>query len=409
MADTNLTSVAGLLKQVYDDYVETQQNLKARAIDEIAKSLSNYSPAGQGFYGAINDYGNETVGAINEEEQFRTIDSEHYAQWKVVPKVLVAPIQFSGLISKAAEGGEESFAKAVVDALDRARLRLLKDENRQFFGYGLGVMSSPGGAVASAATSFSVASAQYFRANMLIDIYTSTGGSSIVTGARIGDVDKVNNKLIFANPIAGTLATTNVIVKQNILSSAPADGKEMMGLRGIVDNGTDLTTFQNISVSTTNNLIWQSRRIDASSANLTSDLLQRLLDDVQAIGGDMPDTIIMNPLQRRKYLDIVVPQKRYADGDMDSGFKKLEFNGIELWLDVDCQSDTVYAIKKDLIRKFELAPLAMAAYDGSDVFLRLSNFDVFQAYWRHYCNFGTSKRSAHGKIVSLATPTGVAG
>lgn len=405
MADTNLTSVAGLVKNVYDDYVETQQNLHARSIDEISKSLTNYSPGGAGYFGAINDYGNETVGAINEEESFRTIDSEHYLQWKVSPKIQVAPIQFSGLVSKAAEGGEESFAKAVVDALDRARLRLLKDENRQFFGYGTGVLTAPGAATSSLATSFTVANAQYLRANMVVDIFTSTGGASVVSGVRLASVDKVSGTVIASGALGVSIATTNVIVKQNILNSAPSDGKEMMGLRGIVDDSTDLSTFQNLDA--TANYIWRGRRIAASAANLTSDLLQRLEDDIEVLGGEQIDTIIMHQAQRRQYLNIVVPQKRYADGDMDTGFKKLEFNGKELFLDPDCQNDTVYAIKKSMIRKFELAPIAMASHDGSDVFLRISNSDLFQAYWRHYANFGTSKRSAHGKITGLAVPSAV--
>lgn len=407
MADTNLTSIAGALKNVYDNYIEDQQNLKHRAIDEIAKSRANYNPGGLGYFGAINDYGNESVGAINEEEQFRTIDSEHYAQWKVTPKVLVAPIQFSGLVAAAADDDDEAFANIVVEALDKARERLLKDENRQFFGYGQGVLTSPAGAALSNVTSFSVSSAQYLRANMVLDIFTSTGGTAKISSLRIQDVDKINNVLYFAASIAASaVATTDVLVKENILDSAASDGKEAMGLRGIVDDGTDLTTFENITTSS--NYIWRARRIDASSANLTSDLLQRLLDDVPVLGGEDPDTIIMHQKQRRKYLDIVVPQKRYADGEMDSGFKKLSFNGMELWLDQDCQDDTVYAIKKSMIRKFELKPMGMGAHEGSDQFLRLSNYDVFQAYWRHYVNYGTSKRNAHGKIVGLARPTGVA-
>lgn len=406
MADTNLTSIAGALKNVYDNYIEDQQNLKHRAIDEIAKSRANYNPGGLGYFGAINDYGNESVGAINEEEQFRTIDSEHYAQWKVTPKVLVAPIQFSGLVAAAADDDDEAFANIVVEALDKARERLLKDENRQFFGYGQGVLTSPAGAALSNVTSFSVSSAQYLRANMVLDIFTSTGGTAKISSLRIQDVDKINNVLYFAASIAASaVATTDVLVKENILDSAASDGKEAMGLRGIVDDGTDLTTFENITTSS--NYIWRARRIDASSANLTSDLLQRLLDDVPVLGGEDPDTIIMHQKQRRKYLDIVVPQKRYADGEMDSGFKKLSFNGMELWLDQDCQDDTVYAIKKSMIRKFELKPMGMGAHEGSDQFLRLSNYDVFQAYWRHYVNYGTSKRNAHGKIIGLARPTGV--
>lgn len=402
---TDLTAIAGNLKRVYDDYVETQQNLKARAIDEIAKSLEKYNAGGEGFFGAINEYGNESIGAINETEGFRTIDNESYQQFKVSPKVLVAPIEFSGLSAKAAEGGEESFVSAVVDALDKARERLLKDENRQFYGLGNGFLSEPAGAAASNATSFSVDSAQYFRANMVIDIFN--GSTKTVDSIRITDVDKVNNVLYFGAVTLGVaLNVTMQIVKENVRDSEPSDGKEMMGLRGIIDDSTDLTTFENLNALTRR--IWRARRIDASSANLTSDLLQRLLDDVMIMGGDEADTLIMHPKQRRKYLDIVAPEKRYMDQKLDAGFKKLSFNGIELWLDVDCQDDTVYAINKKYIRKFEVAPLELGTHEGSDKFLRVSGYDKFQAYWRHYCNFGTSKRTAHGKIVSLATPTGVA-
>lgn len=401
---SSMTSAAGIIKRVYGDYVSQQQNLKHRAIDEITKSAKKYNAGGEGFFGSINKYGNESVGAINETESFRTIDDETYDQFKVSPKVLVGPAEFSGLLAKAADQDEESFANAVVDLLDMTKERLLKDENRQFYGLGTGLLANPAGNVASNVTSFSVTSAQYLRANMVIDIFN--GSTKTIDSKRISDVDKANNVVYFATSIAtGSLITTDALVKENIRDSAPTDGKEMIGLRGIVDDGTDLTTFENISAAA--NRVWRSVRTDASSANLTSDMLQRLLDDVTTLGGESPDTLIMHPKQRRKYLDIVVPQKRYMDGKMDAGFQKLEFNGIELWLDIDCQDDVVYAIKKSLIEKYEVAPMALGNHDGSDNFLRLSNQDVFQAYWRHYCNFGTEKRNAHGKIVSLAKPSGI--
>lgn len=401
MADTNTSSVAGIAKRVYDTYVETQQNLKTMALDEIASSLKNYSPGGEGFFGDIDDYGNESIGAINEEESFRTIDAEHYAQWKVIPKVNVAPIQFSGLVSKALEGGEESFANAVVDALDKARERLKKDENRQFFGAGTGVLGAPN-TTASNLLSFTVSSAQYFRANQVVDIFTSTGGVSVLSGLRLTDVDKVNNVLYAAASLGVALASTNVITKQNILLNAPTDGKEMMGLEGISDDGTLLATFQGLSVTQ----IWRGRRIDTAQSNLTSDLMQRLVDDIHVIGGETADMLIIHPKQRRSYLNLVVPQKRYMDGDMDTGFSKLTFNGIDLFLDEDCQVDHLYAIKKSMVRKFELEKMSMGTHDGSDVFLRIANADIFQAYWRHYANIGTSKRNATGKLVNLSVPTG---
>lgn len=403
MADTNLSSVAGGLKRVYDDYIENQQNLKARASDEIGKSLKKYSPAGEGYFGAINDYGNESVGAINETEQFRTIDSEDYQQWKVVPKINIAPVQFSGLVAAAAKGDDESFANLVIEALDRARDRLLSDENRQFFGLGNGLLAAPAQSVSANTTIMTVDSTQYIRRNMMIDIFS--GSTKTVDSMRVSGVDRFTGKVYFATSLGVSVDTTCAIVKENVRDSAPADGKEMMGLRGIIDDSTDLTTFQTLRADQI--LEWQATRINASSANLTSDLLQRLVDDVEVLSGESPDMIIMHAKQRRKYLDLVVPQKRYMDQKMDAGHSKLSFNGIDLFLDKDCQVDAVYAINKSKLRKFELEPLAMARHEGSDIYLRLSNYDVYQAYWRHYANYGTSLRRAHGKIVSLATPSGV--
>lgn len=401
---TDLSTISGVLKRVYGKLTE-QQNLEHKALDQIGQTSTKYNPGGSGFYGAICDWGNESVGAINETEQFRTIDNEDYKQFVVTPKINVAPIQFSGLSDAATDGDDEAFVSAVVDALEMAKERLLKDENRQFFGFGNGLLATVGGNAAASVTSFTVDSAQYLRANMVIDAYD--GAVRTVASKRITQVDKVNNIVYLGAVTLGTaLITTSQIVKENVRVSAPADGKEMMGLRGIVDDSTDLTTFE--SISALSEIIWRGRRIDASSANLTSDLLQRLLDDTKILGGVAPDMIVMHNKQRRKYLDIVVPQKRYNDQAMDAGYSKLSFNGIDLFLDEDCQQSTVYALTKKHIQKYELQAMQMGNKDGSDIYLRQSNFDVFQAYWRHYSNFGTDKRNAHGKLVNLGAPAGVA-
>jgi hypothetical protein len=400
----NLTTLAGLLKRIQSGEVVDQQNLDCRAMDEIAKSAKKYNAGGQGFFGAINDYGNESVGALNETEQFRTIDSENYQQYKVVPKILNGPIEITGLAAEAADSDEEAFAEAVLKEVQGAKKRLRKDMNRQFYGIGTGALASPSANSASNVTSFTVDSAQYLRKNMVIDIYN--GATRTVSSLRISNVDKPNNIVYFSASLGAAVITTDVMVKENIRVSASADGKEMMGLNGIVDDGTLLTTFQNLDA--TSLLEWRGVRIDAASANLTSDLLQRLLDDVGTLGGQDPDTLITHKLQRRKYLDIVVPEKRFMDQKLDAGFQKLSFNGIELWLDVDCQRNQVYAVSKSRLYRFEVSPMAMGGLDGSDTWLRATNFDKFQAYWKAYMNFGTDKRNAHGKIVSLATPAGIA-
>jgi hypothetical protein len=406
MANTDTSSISGLLKNIYDNYVEKIQNLNTMTMDEVGKSAKKYNAAGNGFFGAINDYGNEAGGAINETESFRTIDSEHYQQYKVVPKVITWPVQFSGLVAKAAEGDEESFANGVLEAIDSARDRMRKDENRQFFGLGTGLLAKLAVSATAAGTLLTVDTTQYLRANMVIDIYN--GATKTVASHRITYVDPYNSQIGLAVSLGVTVITTDHIVKENIRASSPAsDGKEMMGLRGIVDDSTDLTTFQNLDATST--YLWRSVRIAASSANLTSDLLQRLEDDVNVLSGDTADFFVTHTKQRRKYLDLVTPEKRFMDGKMDAGFTKLSFNGKDFFLDNDCQTDTVYLLKRDKLRKFELEPISMAGFDGSDKYLRISNQDAYQTYWKHYCNFGTSKRNCHGKITGLAVPSGISG
>lgn len=403
MANTNTTSVTDLLKNVYANYKENQQNLSHMSYDKIGKSSKKYNAGGKGFFGGINESGNESGGAINENESFRTIDSENYSQYRVLPKVQVWPIEISGLVAEAGNEDAEAFADVLVDALDMARERCLKDLNRQFFGKGNGLLGSPSAAAASNVTSFAVDSAQYFRANMVIDIYN--GATKTIDSLRISEVDKVAGVLYFATSIGVAVDTTFEIVKENIRDSAPTDGKEHMGLRGIIDDATELTTFENLSAA--DKRIWRAIRINASSANLTSDLLQRLLDDVKILGGKSPDLILMHPKQRRKYLDIVVPQKRYMDGKMDAGHSSLSFNGMELTLDEDCQDSVVYAVNRSHLHRYVVKDLGMGTLEDSGEFLRLSNSDVYQAFWRLYGNFGTDKRNAHGKIVSLGKPNGV--
>lgn len=404
MASASMSSLTGLLKRIQEGEVADMQNLEALSFDEFSKSGKKYSPGGKGFFGAINDYGNESVGALNETEQFRTIDSENYQQYTVVPKIMNGPIEITGLAVEASDDDVESFAEGLLREIQGAKKRLRKDMNRQFFGYGTGALASPAAAVASNLTSFTVNSAQYLRKNMVVD-GSSQGVNNSVSHNRILNVDKVNNIVYLTSSLGVSMLTTDVLYKENIRTNASSDGKEMMGLDGMVDDSTLLTTFQGLDAASLYE--WRAVRINASSGNLTSDLLQRLEDDVGTLGGEDPDTLITHKIQRRKYLDIVTPEKRFNDLSLDAGFSKLKFNGKEFWLDVDCQADQVYAIKRSRIHKFEVAPMAMGGIEDSGTWLRASNFDKFQAYWRQYINMGTDKRNAHGKIVSLAVPTGI--
>lgn len=399
----NLTSVVNALKKVYGERLVSTQNLEAKTIDKFEKSGKSYNPGGEGFFGAINDTSNESVGALTETEAFRTDQAPGYAQWKVQPKIMNGPFSFSGLVAKATDSDEEAFANIVVHLMDNTRSALRSDMNRQIFGKGDGLLAAVATAgSATTDTTLVVDTAQYLRKGQKVDIYE--GASKVVDSATISSVNPITKVVTFSAQLGAIVAEDAELVKENTRDSAPSDGKELMGLRGIVDDGTDVATFQNIASS---NSEWQSIVRAAGGATLTADMLQRLEDDILIHSGQEADMLIMHPNQRRAYLDLVLDKRRFMDGKMDAGHEKITFNGKTYWLDKDCQRDVIYNVKRSEILKFEVAGLELGSEKDSSDFQRVSGYDKYEAFWRAYLNFGTGNRKCHGKISGLAVKAGL--
>ena len=389
-----------ILKNVYDKMIVEAQNLSADLLDKISKAAERPKTGGAQFVIALNDYGNESAKAINEDDDFGTTTSEHYINPVVNAKITVAPFSMSGLARAVSEGDDMAFAQVAAQEMKRSKDRLRATENRMLFGYGTGLLATQVGAVSG--QTITVDSVQYLRVNMIIDICTAGSATETASSVKISAINPSTKVVTLVGTISSAL-DTNEFVLENTRASQPSDGKEMMGLRGICDNGTDVATFEGISVS--GKPVWQATRTDASSASLTEDMLQQLIDDVAIRSGEDVDTLVTHRKQRRKALDIATPQKRYNDGSLALGHKDISFNGLSLFLDKDAQPDTIYAFPLKQLLMFEIEPIKLGREDGSDVFLRTTNTDTFQAYWRHYANFGVRKRNCFGKLVSLAVPT----
>lgn len=390
-----------ILKNVYDKMVVDAQNLKPALLEKISKAAERPALGGKGFIISVNDYGNEAAKAINENEGFGTINQEHYANPSVIAKVMIAPFEFSGLAKAISEGDDMAFAQIAAQEMKRSRDRLRATENRMLYGYGKGTLATAAADISG--QTVIVDSVQYLRLNMVVDVCATGAATEHASSVTISAINPTTKVVTFVGTVS-SVVNTDELVLENCRASAASDGKEAMGLRGIIDDGTDLATFQGITVSSA--LYWQSVRNTASSASLTEDLLQQLCDDVNIRSGQEIDTLVMHPKQRRKALELALPQKRFADGILGLGHSKIEFNGMELFLDRDCQPTTVYGFPMKELLLFEIDAPKLGREDGSDIFLRTSGYDVFQAYWRHYANFGVRRRNALGKIVSLAEPSG---
>lgn len=390
------TTLGGLIKRVYGKGIVQQQNKAAFLYKMLPKSI--YKPKGVGFYPAVSVAGNQQGGgAINESEALRTAGNEDVQQFVITPKVNEWTVQITGLARAVSEGDEASFATGLIRQLDEALENLLKDVNRQSFGRGNGLLATV--STTSTGTTHTFDTVQYLKPAMVIDAYTGTTRS--VDSATISSVDRANNQATFSASI--TLTADDQIVREETRVSAASDGKEMAGTTLIIDDGTVATTFQGLSRSTYP--ILRGNVIAAGSVNLTNDLLQRAADEVSIVGDGRIDMLISRHGQRRKYLDLTTPDKRFLDDKLDRGYQYIYWNGLKYFIDVDCPKSEIIGLTQKYLERFEVRGIHLADDDNS-ILKWNGTADVFIAYYRLYANIGSLKPNAHFRLTGLNEPTG---
>ena len=89
-------------------------------------------------------------------------------------------------------------------------------------------------------------------------------------------------------------------------------------------------------------------------------------------------------------------------GRLDGGFQKLEYNGRDFLIDVDCQDDRIWFLNRDSIKKFGLFDLQFVEQTGGILkHDSLSAGDVFYGFMRIIANLGVVQANANSKIVDL--------
>ena len=398
MAGVTTSTLGSLLKRVYSRRLVQQQNKAAFLYKMLPKSI--YTPKGTGFYAAVSVTGNQQGGgAINESEALKTAGYETVEQFVITPKINEWTINITGLARAVSEGDEASFAKGLVRQLDEALENMIKDVNRQCYGNGLGTLAVVNGTQTGTTITFD--DVIYLKPGMVVDTYDSTGTTRDENSVTISSVDRTNNQATFSTSISVT--DNDIVVREETLVSAASDGKEIAGTKRIIDDGTVATSFQGLSRTTYP--ILKGNIIAAGSVNLTNDLLQRAVDEVSIVGDGKIDMLIMRQGQRRKYLDLTTPDKRFLDDKLDRGYQYLYWNGMKMYIDVDCTKGEIIGLTQKYLERFEVRGIHLADDDGS-ILKWNGTADVFVAYYRLYANLGSLKPNAHFRLTGLNEPTG---
>ena len=269
------------------------------------------------------------VGARSEDQTLPSARKSQYKVSTVSLKTNYGRVELSGHLIRATKDDRGSFIRAIGSEIQNMSAGIKNDYNRQCFGDGSGAIAhtADSGTIAAGGT-FVVDSTQYVKTDMPLWGDMSSAGY-IVTGDVISSTQ-------FKNAASGTSTLTVQDNKYFYRGDGANNNKdiEIMGLKGLVYDTT--SDIQGVTIS--DNSWWKPATGVAQDAVAdVEDDLQTMYTNIEKNGGT-PDLMVTTYAQRDNYAKQLQGQRRYANVmDFKGGFKGLEFNGLAIVPDKDCQ------------------------------------------------------------------------
>jgi hypothetical protein len=239
-------------------------------------------------------------------------------QSSITIKQHVAMVQLSGRALRRVKKGPAAFVTWATEALPRKAQRLAFHKDRQRLGTGTGIIARYNDAsvtgTADGLDSMFGISGLDDRATMLllrddnIRVGPNADGTSLRTGtALVGAVTyatKSINTTVGGSAAAPTSAADNDYIFLGDANVNGSGAREMMGLEGIIDDGTNLTAFQGLTRATYPEL--NAQIVDASTGGWDGTLSEEILDYADSLcfeRGNMgrPKNILVNRSGQRSF------------------------------------------------------------------------------------------------------------
>lgn len=392
MADSLSTKAAleGLLKEVYIDGIRDQFSY-GRPVDRL---LQKNSRDVEGKYAVISVRLGPNTSAGYRDENATLPDSKTQVIKKVqVPlRYLYMVGQITGQLIKASRTNRGAFAKALTDDMENMVKEIRKVSNFFNFGTGSGVVAKVT-SVPDANTIVVDRWSRLFCVNRVLDSYTAiTGGSQGMNSKAISAADKATRTLTITSH--GASANDYIFLEDS-------RGVCQMGLMGIFDNNTFLTTFQGLSRSDYPD--WQGKVMSNSGTarNLTEGLL---MDGIAGLRDDdvNPDIIVCTSFALNDVAKELQQQRQFVNPrkKLEGGIVAVDINGVPLTFDPDCPAGYAWMFRMEDVEFFVQGDLEWMDLDGS-ILSRASRKDAYEYTLEYYREMGAHRCNSGIRIEDL--------
>jgi len=392
-----LATIEPYLKEVYTGKIRRQLNEEITTIKRVTRSGSGVSRETNGKYVTfpIHTRRNSGIGSRNEMDPLPIPGQQGYAAARLALKSAYGGFQITGQAIDLADTDEKAFARSMDEEIERLKVDVKKDMNRQIYGNGSGAI----GVITGAATGnvIPVKDARLFWVGSNVDIVTLP--STIAISNRVITGVDVANNTVTVSGAAPTVSANQIITRQGSLS------KEITGFAAIVD---DTSVVYNINPAVEPE--WRSE-VDANGGTpraITEQLMVQMTDRIRTRGGST--TVIFQSLGvRRAYWNLLSQLRTIVnDQDFKGGFTGLAFTTdkgeIPVVADVDAPLGTQWYINEDALTFYRDKDWDWLDRDGS-MFKQLHDangvYDAWYAQLVERHELGTDRRNTHGVIKDI--------
>lgn len=355
---SNTTTLAGLAKEIYpiSEIKALEQlvtNFKKEVEDDTELEFS--AKDGGTFVFPVKAYGPHGQKMMNEREAIPGATPSNVAQGEAKVKEYVGVLQFTKRELELASKNPQSFAAAKTFEMEGLIENAHKYFNRQIAnGNGLGTITLVEGAQV-AQTTIEVDDATPFQIGMVIDFFDSAGTVKQAGQITVMDIDILSTQNTIEVDIAVDCDDNAIICIAGVRDNMAADGKEMIGLPSVTDDGTLAASFQGIvRVGAGEVPNYRGIELDASNGPLSVALINQLMTRAFRIGGvdfvNLSDVYwLISPEQWRTYASLSIPQIRFLptdSPDMNKSFGQYEIMGKRVVVDTDVSRTRAYILRK---------------------------------------------------------------
>lgn len=391
-----LATIEPYLKEVYTGKIRRQLNEEVTTLKRITRSGSGVTTETNGKYVTfpIHTTRNSGLGSRNEMDPLPIPGQQGYAAARLGLKSAYGGLQITGQAIDLADSDPKAFARSIDEEIERLKVDVKKDMNRQVYGDGQGTIGTA--TAANSGTTVPVEDARLFWRGMAVDTYTGTTRDN--QRLTVASVDVKNSTVTFTAAPGTALAAGDTIVRHNSF------GKEITGFGAIV---SDTSTVYNINPAVEPE--WTSEINHSDTARpLTEQIMVQMADQIRTRGGST--TVIFQSLGvRRAYWNLLSQLRTIVnEQEFKGGFKGLAFttdNGeIPVVSDVDAPIGKQWFINEDALKFYRDEDWHWLDRDGS-MFKQVSDSNgVYDAWFAHLVErheLGTDRRNTHGLIDNI--------